>query len=63
MDNDIRLDSSYTRRIHAMVRQIPYGRVASYGQIARIVGGGYRPSGWLRAAGLKTARTSPGSAY
>ncbi len=27
------------QRIYAMVRQIPKGRVASYGQIARIVGG------------------------
>jgi len=26
-------------RIYAVVRKIPYGRVASYGQIARIVGG------------------------
>jgi methylated-DNA-protein-cysteine methyltransferase related protein len=26
-------------RIYAMVRQIPYGRVATYGQIAELVGG------------------------
>ncbi|HML41279.1 MAG TPA: MGMT family protein [Bellilinea sp.] len=60
MDNDIRLDSSYTARIHAMVRQIPYGRVASYGQIARIVGGGVqaRQVGYA-LAGLKTGTDIP----
>ncbi len=32
------LDSSTSQRIFAVVRQIPAGKVASYGQIARIVG-------------------------
>jgi methylated-DNA-protein-cysteine methyltransferase-like protein len=38
-------------RIYAMVRQIPYGQVASYGQIARLVGGsGARQVGYAMAA-------------
>lgn len=60
MDNDIRLDATYTSRIYAVVRQIPYGKVASYGQIARIVGGGVqaRQVGYV-LAGLKTGSDVP----
>jgi methylated-DNA-protein-cysteine methyltransferase-like protein len=32
-------ESKLYERIYAIVRQIPYGKVASYGQIARLVGG------------------------
>jgi methylated-DNA-protein-cysteine methyltransferase-like protein len=38
-ENDFPKASSLYERIYALVKQIPYGRVASYGQIARIVGG------------------------
>ena len=31
-------DQSFFNRAHDMVRQIPEGRVASYGQIARMIG-------------------------
>ena len=37
-------------RIYAVVAQIPAGRVASYGQIARIVGCGARVVGYAMAA-------------
>lgn len=33
------LEPHLYERIYATVRQIPYGRVATYGQIAKIVGG------------------------
>jgi methylated-DNA-protein-cysteine methyltransferase-like protein len=33
------LEAHLYERIYAAVRQIPHGKVASYGQIARIVGG------------------------
>jgi methylated-DNA-protein-cysteine methyltransferase related protein len=34
-----RTPSPYFERIYHAVRQIPYGKVATYGQIARLVGG------------------------
>jgi methylated-DNA-protein-cysteine methyltransferase-like protein len=38
-------------RVYALVRQIPHGRVATYGQIARAVGGcGARQVGYAMAA-------------
>ncbi len=33
------VEANLYQRIYAVVRQVPYGRVATYGQIARIVGG------------------------
>ena len=44
-------------RIIAVVRQIPYGRVATYGQIALIVGSGCTP----RMVGYCMASLDPGS--
>ena len=60
MANEILLDSTYTRRIHEIVSLIPDGKVASYGQIARIVGGGVqaRQVGYA-LAGLKTGSQVP----
>lgn len=43
MKDDIFNDHSINQRIYDLVRQIPAGRVASYGQIARMVGGGVGP--------------------
>ncbi|MFZ6021434.1 MAG: MGMT family protein [Chloroflexota bacterium] len=43
MKDDIFNDLSINQRIYEIVRQIPPGRVASYGQIARMVGGGVGP--------------------
>ncbi len=40
MPEEIYQDQSTNQAIYAVVRQIPEGKVASYGQIARIVGGG-----------------------
>lgn len=40
MADDIRLDEGLYSLIHAVVREIPHGKVASYGQVARIAGHG-----------------------
>jgi methylated-DNA-protein-cysteine methyltransferase-like protein len=36
-------DKTYRERVYAIVRQIPSGRVMTYGQIAEILGEGYTP--------------------
>ena len=36
-------DKSYRERVYEIVRQIPSGRVMTYGQIAGILGEGYTP--------------------
>jgi len=36
-------EKSYRERVYALVRQIPIGRVMTYGQIAAILGEGYTP--------------------
>ncbi len=55
-------DTSYYERIYAVVRQIPYGRVATYGQIAEVVGGvtarmvGYAMAGLKEGSGVPWQR-------
>lgn len=46
-------------RIYALVRQIPRGKVASYGQIARIVGGCSAQMIGFAMAGLKPGTDVP----
>ncbi|GIV63241.1 MAG: methyltransferase [Bellilinea sp.] len=60
MKDDIFNDRSTNQRIYDLVRQIPPGRVASYGQIARMVGGGIGPRqvGYALAA-LKSGTDVP----
>ncbi len=41
-DNQVN-DSKYRERVYEIVRQIPVGRVMTYGQIAAILGAGYTP--------------------
>lgn len=41
-DNQVN-DSKYQERVFEIVRQIPVGRVMTYGQIAAILGAGYTP--------------------
>lgn len=36
-------DKNYRERVYEIVRQIPHGRVMTYGQIAEILGAGYTP--------------------
>lgn len=36
-------EKSYRERVYSLVRQIPRGRVMTYGQIAAILGEGYTP--------------------
>ena len=36
-------DSKYRERVYKIVREIPVGRVMTYGQIAEILGEGYTP--------------------
>lgn len=52
MPEEVYLDQSTNQAIYAVVRQIPEGKVASYGQIARIVGRGIgaRQVGYAMAA-------------
>ncbi len=50
-------DEGLRARIFEVVRQVPYGRVASYGQIARIVGVGCD----ARMVGYAMAATPEGS--
>ncbi len=45
-----KLPSPLYRRIYALVQQIPPGRVASYGQLARLVGCSARTVGFAMAA-------------
>lgn len=40
---DITNDPLYRERVFAIVRQIPPGRVMTYGQLASILGDGYTP--------------------
>jgi len=42
------VDESFFRRVYQVVRRIPYGRVTSYGAVARAVGspGAARMVGW-----------------
>ncbi|GAP12015.1 O(6)-alkylguanine repair protein YbaZ [Bellilinea caldifistulae] len=60
MKDEIFNDRSTNQRIYDLVRQIPPGRVASYGQIARMVGGGVGPRqvGYALAA-LKSGTDVP----
>jgi methylated-DNA-protein-cysteine methyltransferase related protein len=59
MDENAILTSPIYQRIYAMVRQIPSGSVASYGQIARVVGGCTpRMVGYALAA-LRSSKDSP----
>jgi methylated-DNA-protein-cysteine methyltransferase-like protein len=41
-DNQVN-DSKYRERVYEIVRQIPVGRVMTYGHIAEILGEGYTP--------------------
>lgn len=43
MDNQQVSEQSYRERVYEIVRQIPVGRVMTYGQIAEILGEGYTP--------------------
>lgn len=42
------METSFFQQVYALVAQIPYGRVVSYGQIARLLGDprGARQVGW-----------------
>lgn len=43
MDNGQINESKYRERVYEIVREIPAGRVMTYGQIAEILGEGYTP--------------------
>ena len=42
MDNQVN-DQKYRERVYEIVREIPSGKVMTYGQIAEILGAGYTP--------------------
>jgi len=50
--NEIRHKTSFFDKVYAIVARIPYGRVISYGQIARMLGNprGARTVGWALSA-------------
>lgn len=60
MKEEVQLDQTSTQLIYAVVRQIPFGKVASYGQVARIAGHGIqaRQVGYALAA-LKSGTDVP----
>ncbi len=43
MNNNQVNEQSYRERVYEIVREIPVGRVMTYGQIAEILGAGYTP--------------------
>ena len=43
MDNEPVNETKYRERVFTIVREIPVGRVMTYGQIAEILGAGYTP--------------------
>ncbi len=43
MDNNQVNDQKYRERVYEIVREIPSGKVMTYGQIAEILGAGYTP--------------------
>ncbi len=43
MDNEPVNDKKYQERVYEIVREIPVGKVMTYGQIARMLGAGYTP--------------------
>jgi len=43
MDDNQAKDRNYRERVYEIVREIPAGRVMTYGQIAEILGEGYTP--------------------
>jgi methylated-DNA-protein-cysteine methyltransferase-like protein len=43
MNEKLKPDRQYRERVYKIVRQIPRGRVMTYGQIAYILGEGYTP--------------------
>jgi methylated-DNA-protein-cysteine methyltransferase related protein len=55
MPDSTKKDVHLYPRIYAIVRQIPSGRVASYGQIAQIVGCTAREVGYAMAAAKNVA--------
>lgn len=43
MENELVNDKKYRRKVYEIVKEIPVGRVMTYGQIAEILGAGYTP--------------------
>ncbi len=43
MDNEPVNDSKYQARVYKIVREIPSGKIMTYGQIAEMLGAGYTP--------------------
>lgn len=57
MNQSTKKDITYQQAVYNIVRQIPRGTVASYGQVARIAGGGIS----ARMVGYALAALPPGS--
>lgn len=57
MNQSSKKDITYQQAVYNIVRQIPRGTVASYGQVARIAGGGIN----ARMVGYALAALPPGT--
>lgn len=55
-----RTETTFTRRVYAVVRRVPVGRVTTYGEVARIAG---RPGAARAVGNLMQRATAPGLPY
>lgn len=56
-------DASFSQRVFHIVAAIPYGKVTTYGEVARLAGSPRAALGWRRAAafaGRQRAALAPG---
>ena len=55
-----RAETTFTRRVYAVVRRIPVGRVTTYGEVARLAG---RPGAARAVGNLMQRASTPGLPY
>jgi len=56
----LRAETTFTRRVYAVVRRVPVGRVTTYGEVARLAG---RPGAARAVGNLMQRATAPGLPY
>jgi methylated-DNA-protein-cysteine methyltransferase-like protein len=55
-----RIETAFTRRVYAVVRRVPVGRVTTYGEVARLAG---RPGAARAVGNLMQRAAAPGLPY
>jgi O-6-methylguanine DNA methyltransferase len=55
-----RAETAFTRRVYAVVRRVPVGRVTTYGEVARLAG---RPGAARAVGNLMQRASAPGLPY